>query len=63
MTKGIERMFKHEQDQPWRTHVEQVAEKLTEQFEKPVHMRKKVSRFSKRRTRDDQEEDRAAKLT
>ena len=30
LTKGIERMFKHEQDQPWRAHVEQVAEKLTE---------------------------------
>ena len=30
LTKGIERIFKHEQDQPWRAHVEQVAEKLTE---------------------------------
>ena len=30
LTKGIERMFKHEQDRPWRAHVEQVAEKLTE---------------------------------
>ena len=30
LTRGIDRMFKHEQDRPWRAHVEQVAEKLTE---------------------------------
>ena len=29
LAEGFERMFKHEQDQPWRAHVEQVAEKLT----------------------------------
>ena len=29
LTRGIERMFKREQDQPWRAHVQQVAEKLT----------------------------------